>query len=172
MLDTAITAVDLIHPAQLHESLIDEAALVGAFPDANLFREPQERKFVPVGTCRNASLPLFLIFCNCRLALRDSVKAIKGLATSTRIVIHKKGSHHAATLSTLEDLQTNGAIVHRSGKIRARHEVDRENERIVGFSLIGRSRSAISSATARSTCRSPILRHWMSMTDYSIASTR
>lgn len=76
MLDTAITAADLTHPAQLHERLIDEAALVGAFPDADLFREPQERKFVPVATCRNAALPLFLIFCNCRLALRDSVKAI------------------------------------------------------------------------------------------------
>jgi hypothetical protein len=132
-LDTMSTAADLANMARLHESLIDEAALVDAFPDADLFREPQESRFVPVGACRSSALPVFLISRNRGLALHRSVQAIKALAASTQIVILHQGSGDAVTLSTLERLQTNGAIVHRSGNIDAANEEDWVQERIASF---------------------------------------
>jgi len=132
-LNTASTAADLANTAQLHESLIDETALIDAFPDADLFREPQECRFVPVGACRSSALPVFLISRNPGLALRHCVKAIKGLATLTQIIILDKGSGDAVTLSALEDLQTNCANIHHLGNIEAADEEGWIQEKIAGF---------------------------------------
>lgn len=96
---------DLVARASLHDSMIDEAALADAFPIARMdeFREPRERRIIPVAVCRTQPVPVFLISADRGDTLPQAVDSIRRLSTPTQVVVHDGGSDGTGALAGLSD---------------------------------------------------------------------
>ena len=126
---------ELVGRACLHDSLIDEAALADAFPIARMdeFREPRERRIIPVGVCRTQPTPVFLICRNRGDRLRQAVHSIRRLTTPTQVVVHDSGSDDAGTLAVLSSLEEEGVSVQRRGRVGAAEEAGAVKETVARF---------------------------------------
>ena len=107
-------ASEISKKAVLHDSLIDTAALLAAFPRDRLdsLVEPVAPDAYSVAECRRRPLPAFLISYNRGAMLQASIAGLKKQTRATDIVIHDNGSTDPATLTVLQSLEQEGTRIY------------------------------------------------------------
>ena len=129
------TSEELFQRATLHDSTIDIEALKLSFRKGRLddICEAEARSLLPTEECRSRPMPTFLISYNRSTELKDVIKSINRLDRPTEIIVHDNGSTDAATLETLQEIETSGTRVVRAEAISCADDLNRVNDTVQDF---------------------------------------
>ncbi|TPL80671.1 polysaccharide pyruvyl transferase family protein [Mesorhizobium sp. B2-3-12] len=131
-----IDANELVARATLHDVQIDRAAMISNFPNSRigeLSHDLGKRSYQTLSSCRKMPLPIFVISYNRGKFLRAAIDSYRKMKRSVEVIVHDNGSDDPETLHVLDDLESEGCIIYKRGKIFNQDELNNVDETIKDY---------------------------------------